>query len=102
VAEQKVQLPPRSAYIKTPVYKLGDGTVVFGLQRPGVFQAPTDRLVTVSAAVENRLDVLSYQLYGTPDYWWAIAQDSLLVDPLMEVPEGTQLRIPLKSRLPST
>jgi len=97
-----VQLPPRSAYVKTPIYRLADGAVVFGLQRPAVLPDPSDRNLTMPAPFEGRLDLISNELYGVPDFWWAIAQVSALVDPLMEAPEGAVLRVPLKSRLPSS
>ena len=97
-----VQLPPRSAYVKTPIYRLADGTVVFGLQRPVTLADPSDRSLTVPAQFEGRLDLISNDLYGVPDFWWAVAQCSSLMDPLMEAPEGAALRAPLKSRLPSS
>lgn len=102
MADQKVQLPPRSAYVSTPVYRLTDGTVVFGLQRPVTLADPSDRTFTVPAQFANRLDLISNELYGLPDFWWAVAEASALVDPLMEADEGVTLRSPLKTRLPSS
>lgn len=99
---QKISLPPHSAYTQTPVYKQNDGTVVFGLLRPITPSDPSDRIYTVPAQFEGRLDLVSNALYGTPDYWWAIAEANAMLDPLMEVKTGVQLRVPLKSRLPSS
>ena len=99
---QKVTLPPRSAYVQTPIYQLPDGTIVFGLLRFVTPQDPTDRIYTVPAQYENRLDMVSNLLYSSPDYWWAIAEANATVDPLMEVTTGAQLRIPAQSRLPSS
>lgn len=41
----------------------------------------------------NRLDLISNLYYGTPNYWWMIAQANNLIDPLV-VNKGTMLRIP--------
>jgi len=99
---QKVQLPPGSAYVKTPVYQQPDGTIVFGLMRLVTPSDPTDRIYTVPAQYEGRLDLISNIFYGSPTYWWAIAEANAIVDPLVEVTTGAQLRIPLQSRLPSS
>jgi hypothetical protein len=101
MATQKVSLPPRSAFVSTPVYQLDDGTIVFGLQRPVTLADSSDKTLTVPAQFDNRLDLVSFELYGVPDFWYAIAQASAIADPLMGAPEGATLRAPLKSRLPS-
>jgi len=41
----------------------------------------------------DRIDNLSYQYYGTPDYWWYILDKNPGVDPL-ELPVGEQIWIP--------
>ena len=43
---------------------------------------------------ENRLDIISMSIYGTPRYWWVIALANDIIDPF-DVPVGTELRIPL-------
>lgn len=98
-AVKKVQLPSLSMFSKTPVYDVG-GTVVFGLQQPVVLPAVGDQIFTVSLPTENRLDLISHRFYGTPQLWWAIAQVNNLVDVFLDIPVGTQLRIPRRSRLP--
>lgn len=52
----------------------------------------------VTAKDSNRLDLVSYQYYGTPLLYWVIAIASGIDDPL-NVPEGTTLRIPSKQAL---
>lgn len=84
----------------TPVYDV-DGTVVFGLMRPVIAPGPGDTIFTVTQPWENRLDKISAQFYSTTRFWWAIAQINNLVDPLTEIPVGTQLRIPNRARLPA-
>lgn len=47
--------------------------------------ASGDRIVNVSRAYEYRLDLISYEFYGTPKLWWIIAlannQDNVLAWP---------------------
>lgn len=52
----------------------------------------------VTAKDSNRLDLISYQYYGTPLLYWVIAIASDIDDPL-NVPPGTSLRIPSKQSL---
>ena len=48
-------------------------------------------LHTVTEA--DRIDNISYQYYGTPDYWWYILDRNPSIDPL-DLPVGKQLWIP--------
>ena len=41
----------------------------------------------------NRLDIISEDYYGTPDYWWVIALANNMIDPFI-VNEGVMLRLP--------
>lgn len=52
-----------------------------------------DSYFTVEARHEGRLDLVSYEVYGTSIYWWAIASASGIYDPF-DVKVGTVLRIP--------
>lgn len=47
----------------------------------------------VKAEEENRLDLVSYRVYGTPVNWWIIARFNAIIEP-NNVPVGTELRIP--------
>lgn len=99
VSTKKVPLTSLSMFSKTPVYDV-NGVIVFGLQQPVVLPAASDQIFTVVQGVENRLDKIAFRFYGTAKLWWAIAQVNNLVDPFMDVPTGTQLRIPDRARLP--
>lgn len=55
-----------------------------------------DKFVVVNSTNENRLDLISNSNYGTPKYWWVIADVNNLVNPF-EVPIGTVLRLPAMS-----
>jgi hypothetical protein len=99
-AVKKVQLTSLSMFSKTPVYEAG-GDVVFGLQQPVVLPAAGDDIFTVTLGYQNRLDLISFRFYSTPNLWWAIAQVNNLVDPFLDIPVNTSLRIPKRSRLPT-
>lgn len=58
-----------------------------------VSMSDSDTYYTVTAAEENRLDIIANTYYGTPKYWWVIALANYIIDPF-DVPTGTQLRIP--------
>jgi hypothetical protein len=47
----------------------------------------------VEANQEGRLDIISNIYYGTPAYFWAIADANNIIDPLVVV-DGTILLIP--------
>lgn len=58
-----------------------------------VDESPNDNFFTVTESEKNRLDIVSYSYYGTPNYWWVIAMANYIIDPF-DVPVGTNLRIP--------
>lgn len=61
-------------------------------------RSSSDIIHKVVAGEENRLDLIAYNYYKSPLYWWVIAEASGIYNPL-EVPIGTVLIVPPKSRL---
>lgn len=57
-----------------------------------------DEYYTVSNVDEGRLDIIAYNFYGTPRFWWVIALANEIIDPF-DIPVGTTLRIPPKHSL---
>lgn len=57
-----------------------------------------DKYYTVTAATENRLDLISSIFYSFPIYWWIIAAANDIIDSFT-VSRGTVLRIPPISTL---
>lgn len=94
----QVQLGNYSMFIRTPVYNVNN-TIVFGLRREVVAPDPTDSIVTVTQPMVGDLSILAYELYGTPELWWVIAEMNQILDPMTEVVEGLQLRVPTRDRL---
>lgn len=60
-----------------------------------------DMVYTIENQYENRPDLLSYDLYGTPKLWWVFVQRnmSVLKDPIYDFTAGKQIRIPKLSNL---
>ena len=52
-----------------------------------------DEYFTVSKAEENRLDIIAYNYYSTPKYWWVIALANYIIDPF-DIPAYSTIRIP--------
>jgi len=100
MAGQRVQLPPYSMFSNTPVYEV-DGVIQFGLTKDAVVPDATDEMFVVPSDGVERLDLISYSAYGTPELWWVIARVNNIQDPLVAVPVGTPLRIPTRQRLAS-
>ena len=97
MAEQ-LQLDKNSMFIRTPVYSV-NGTIVFGLRREVVVPDPSDSVIEVTQTMVGDLNTLSYELYGTTELWWAIAELNHILDPMTEVVAGLQLRVPNRDRL---
>ena len=60
-----------------------------------------DFTYTIENQYENRPDLLSYDLYGTPKLWWVSVQRNMdvLKDPIYDFKPGTKIKLPKKSNL---
>ncbi len=102
MANQRVELPPFSMWVRTPIYEIGTDegkAIVFGLLGDAVVPDPTDILYKVTTGALHRLDLISHNFYGVPDLWWVIARCNGILDPLIGPALGQELRIPAKGRL---
>lgn len=86
----------------TPIYESqadGENVIVFGLLQDVIVPDPSDTVFTVPIAGVHRLDLISQNFYGVPDFWWVIARVNNILDPLVGIANGTRIRVPTKSRL---
>jgi hypothetical protein len=69
--------------------------------RASIILAPAedDIYVTISQTYINRVDLLSNDIYGTPDLWWIICDCNNIQDPLKDLTIGSTLRIPSFDRI---
>jgi hypothetical protein len=60
-----------------------------------------DNFVILESRHENRLDVLSFDLYGTAKLGWVIVRLNMdsIKDPIRDVKEGMVLRVPTNDRI---
>jgi hypothetical protein len=65
-----------SRYLESePIYyKVGDITyLTFATYRKTeIPETPRDKFATIPAGMEYRPDMVSYETYGVPDFWWKI------------------------------
>lgn len=54
---------------------------------------PNDSYMVVPSGMEYRPDLVSYEVYGTPDFWWKIMEANNIKD-IFDFKTGTNLRIP--------
>ena len=73
-------------YLTFETYKRNDNIVP---------ESPDDQFTLLSAKYEYRPDLLSYDVYGFPDYWWKIMQVNNIWD-VFEFTAGKNIRIPQK------
>ena len=61
----------------------------------------TDIAYSVPTKFQNRPDLLSYEHYGTADYWWifAIRNPDQIKDPIYDLVAGLEIYLPTKDRL---
>ena len=66
-------------------------------------RATTDKFIVVQGKYDKRPDLLSYDLYGTPDYWWTfmILNPDVLKDPVFDFNAGVQIYTAARDRLTS-
>lgn len=83
-----------SRYSKVPTLKeLGKQYHATNRKR-FVFYSSDDVIYTVTNMTQNRLDLISLEMYNSPIYWWVIAEANFIFDPFTEVYLGMKLRIP--------
>lgn len=61
----------------------------------------TDKAIVLQNKYNQRPDLLSYDLYGTPDYWWTfmILNPDVLKDPIYDFVTGITIFTAMSDRL---
>lgn len=62
----------------------------------------TDEFIpSLATKYENRPDLLSYDKYGTPNYWWVfmMVNPNVIKDPIYDMKPGISLYVPTSNRL---
>jgi len=61
----------------------------------------SDKIRILETKYENRPDLLAYDLYGTPNFWWIfmIVNPNQIKDPIYDFKAGIVIYTPTMSRL---
>jgi hypothetical protein len=82
-----------SRYHKSKTKNTADGKTVYKSKRLKRIPLKNDDIY-IATQTGDRLDLLSNQYYGTPAYWWIIANANNIHDGKLGLKDGTILRIP--------
>lgn len=85
-----------SRYRNKRIITLFDNTTFIEFIRKSMLYTPVvadDQYYFTPAAKKTRPDLLSYELYGTPIFYWVILSDNNLVSPL-QMKTNLTLRVP--------
>ena len=66
---------------------------------PEFLAADDDKIITLTQRYQGRLDLLSFDYYGTVDYWWVIAYINDIRQIPTELNIGRELRMPTATRI---
>ena len=82
-----------SRYLNNDTKKTPDGKTVYKSKRLKQIPLSNDDIY-VATQTGDRLDLLANQYYGSPAYWWIIANANKIHDGKLGLKDGTVLRIP--------
>lgn len=93
----KVNYAASSPYFITPQTSWYLGP----LQARDIPAHSSDAFIPIKAKYNNRPDLLSFDIYGTPAYWWVFMQRNLdlIRDPIWDFQEGMFIYVPSIDRL---
>lgn len=86
-----------SPYADTPVI---DFYLGFYVDR-AIPEDDDDILIEIESRHRHRPDMLSQELYGTPNYWWVFMRRNLgkIQDPIYDFEPGLEIFVPTSDRL---
>lgn len=89
-----------SPYFKTPQRNFLVEFLDFYTVR-SIPEDDTDDIIIISAKFNERPDLLSNELYGTPDLWWVfiVRNPNQIIDPINDLVSGLEIFVPTKQRL---
>lgn len=61
----------------------------------------TDQEVEITGKYHLRPDLMSYDLYGTPDFWWVFMERNIdsIRDPVFDFTKGKKIWVPTAGRV---
>jgi len=91
------QYKPNSIYALTPM----DSGKLGIWETPEIVITGNEITMTISRHYRNRPDLLSHELYGTPQLWWVfkMINPNKLNDPIWDFVEGLEILTPSPSEV---
>ncbi len=88
----QITYPSTSAYAATPQTSWFMSTYV----HRKIPSNGEDTIFTITAKYNNRPDLLAYDLYGNPSYWWVFCSrnPNVLRDPIWDFQTGKVIIVP--------
>ena len=88
---------------KSPYYKTPQSNWYLDVYEDRGFNPDTtDVNYQVESKYKNRPDLLSYDLYGSVDYWWIfVIVNNNIHDSIFDLTPGKIIRVPLPARVSS-
>jgi hypothetical protein len=96
----KIMYPSQSAYAATPQTSSHIGRYVHRTIDP----SSDDQYMVITPKHENRPDLLAFELYGNPNYWWVFCSRNLdsIRDPIWDFVAGLEIVVPSNKHLKET
>lgn len=93
----RVLYPSQSAYAATPQTASHIGRYVHREITP----SSDDSYLVIEPKYENRPDLLAFELYGNPNYWWVFYSRNLdqIRDPIWDFVSGIEIVVPSEDHL---
>jgi len=96
-----------TTYSPSSPYYLTAQTVVDGVSyldfwsEITISSSTSDTLISLDSKYQYRADLLSYDLYGTPQLWWVfmIRNPNIIKDPIWDFVTGINIYTPAKNSL---
>ncbi|RYF12403.1 MAG: hypothetical protein EOO77_17460 [Oxalobacteraceae bacterium] len=96
----RITYPASSPYAATPQSAFSIGRY----QHRNIPSSDQDSFFTITEKYNLRPDLLAYDLYGNPNYWWVFCSRniSLIRDPIWDFTTGKVITVPSNTHLKAT
>lgn len=93
----RVLYPSHSAYSATPQSANRIGRYV----HRSIPASSDDQTIVIDPKHNHRPDLLAYELYGSPSYWWVFCSRNIGIirDPIWDFVAGTEITVPSNKHL---
>ena len=92
-----MSFPKTSPYGVTPT----NGLFVGLYRHRRISKSEDDKLITLTKKYESRPDLLAYDLYGTPEFWWifCVRNPNIIRDSIWDFRAGIEIWVPSDEHL---